>query len=152
MVLMTQVYAGFSSSGFPWAKCLLRCTLFVHCAVTKGKHSFLSQSIESLTAALVSRLLRDVFNWEQPLSGDRRPVNSALTLGFSMAVGMGMFAGLGWWLDHRRGGGVLWTTVGAGLGLLYIAYETWKVVREVNAEDARKPPRVSNARRKHGAP
>ena len=62
-------------------------------------------------------------------------MNSALTLGFSMAVGMGVFAGLGWWLDRRRGSGVLWTTVGAGLGLLYIAYETWKVVREVNHEE-----------------
>jgi len=69
-------------------------------------------------------------------------VNSALTLGFSMSVGMGLFAGLGWWLDRRRGGGVLWTMVGAGVGLLYIAYETWKVVREVNAEDARRKPVV----------
>ncbi len=79
-------------------------------------------------------------------------MNAALSLGFSMAVGMGMFAGLGWWLDHRRGGGVMWTAIGAGLGLLYIAYETWKVVRELNAEDARKRPRGLKVPRKHGSP
>ncbi|MEI7435246.1 MAG: AtpZ/AtpI family protein [bacterium] len=64
-------------------------------------------------------------------------MNPALTLGFSMAVGMGIFAGLGWWLDRRRGGGVVWTLIGVGVGLLYIAYETWKVVREVNNEEVR---------------
>jgi hypothetical protein len=59
--------------------------------------------------------------------------------GFELAVGMAVFAFGGYWLDRRRGTGQFWTLVGAGLGLVYIAYEVWKLVRSTNETDARTP-------------
>ncbi len=60
-----------------------------------------------------------------------------------LAVGMAVFAGGGYWLDRRRGGGVAFTLAGIGLGLFYGGYEVWKVVRELNAK--------ANGKSKHGS-
>ncbi len=60
---------------------------------------------------------------------------SAIGLGSQLAVGMAVFAGLGYWLDHRQGGdGTAFTLSGIFLGLLYGGYEVWKVVRLLQAE------------------
>jgi hypothetical protein len=68
-----------------------------------------------------------------PLTGRR-----LAGVGFELAVGMAVFAFGGYWLDRRRGTGQFWTLVGAGLGLVYIAYEVWKLMRSVNDADAPK--------------
>jgi ATP synthase protein I len=59
-------------------------------------------------------------------------------VGFDLAVGMAVFAFGGYWLDRRRGTGQFWTLVGAGLGLVYIAYQVWKLVRSADGAEARK--------------
>lgn len=56
----------------------------------------------------------------------------AVGLGLQLAVGMVVFAGGGYWLDRKRGGGVAFTLVGVALGLVYCGYECWKVVRQIN--------------------
>lgn len=65
-----------------------------------------------------------------PLAG------GAAGLGLQLAVGMVVFAGAGYWLDRRRGGGIAFTLAGVGLGLFYIGYECWKLIRALNAEAA----------------
>lgn len=59
---------------------------------------------------------------------------SALSLGTQLAAGMVFFAGLGYYADYRRGGGVVFTICGMFAGLGYGAYEVWKLVRQLNAE------------------
>lgn len=59
---------------------------------------------------------------------------SALSLGTQLAAGMVFFAGLGYYADYRRGGGVLFTVIGMFAGLGYGGYEVWKLVRQLNAE------------------
>lgn len=62
---------------------------------------------------------------------------NALGLGMQLAAGMAFFAGLGYYADKRRGGGILFTLAGMFLGLGYGAYEVWKLVRQLSEEDAR---------------
>lgn len=70
------------------------------------------------------------------LVGRSPALASALNLGLQLAAGMFFFAGIGYAVDHRRGGGVAFTLAGVFLGLLYGAYEVWKVVRLLQKEDA----------------
>lgn len=56
-------------------------------------------------------------------------------LGLQLAIGMAMFSGGGYWLDQRNGGGRLFTLLGIALGLLYCAYEFWKLVRAINRDE-----------------
>jgi hypothetical protein len=68
-------------------------------------------------------------------TADRRFARRAIALGTNLAVGMVAFSLGGYWLDARRGGGLLWTLVGMFLGLVYGGYEVWKVVRELERQD-----------------
>jgi hypothetical protein len=61
-------------------------------------------------------------------------VSHALSLGTNIVAGMGLFTFLGYSIDKYRGGGILWTLAGAGLGLIYMAYEFWKVIRLLNSK------------------
>lgn len=61
----------------------------------------------------------------------------ALALGFDLAVGVGLFTFGGYWLDRRHGGGQRWTLIGLGAGVLYAAYEFWKVLRDLQERDRR---------------
>ncbi len=65
--------------------------------------------------------------------------NPAVGLGLQLAVGMAVFTGGGLWLDRKRGGGVLFTLLGVGLGLFYCGYEIWKVARRMSEENAASP-------------
>ena len=56
----------------------------------------------------------------------------ALALGTNMAAGMAVLAGLGYWIDRKRGGGIGWTLGGMFLGLIYGLYELWKAARAIN--------------------
>lgn len=58
----------------------------------------------------------------------------AAGLGLQLAVGMAVFVGGGFWLDRKRGGGVLFTLLGIGLGLFYSLYECWKVLRGLDRD------------------
>jgi F0F1-type ATP synthase assembly protein I len=57
---------------------------------------------------------------------------TAISLGLNMAVGVVVFTLAGYWVDQKRGGGKAWTLCGIFVGLLYGAYEVWKVVREIS--------------------
>ena len=59
-----------------------------------------------------------------------------LLLGTQFAAGMAVLASIGWWLDKRRGGGLVFTLCGMFAGLLYGAYETWQTVRAINERAA----------------
>jgi hypothetical protein len=70
--------------------------------------------------------------------GERNELGRALMLGMNFAVGMAVFAFLGYYIDSKRGAGAMaFTVVGIGLGLAYGAYEVWIVIRMLN-EQARK--------------
>lgn len=62
-------------------------------------------------------------------------------LGTQMAAGMAVFAGLGYWVDQKRGGGSAFTLAGIFAGLAYGAYEVWKLVRRLNEEDRQEQAR-----------
>ena len=65
--------------------------------------------------------------------GPSRAYLSAMTLGTTMAVGVGVFTYLGYLLDQKTGGGQMWTLAGIFLGLFYCGYEVWKVVRKTKS-------------------
>lgn len=73
---------------------------------------------------------------ERPwFSTGRSPaVVAAMTFGTQFAVAMLVFAGGGWWLDRKRGGGVALTLCGVFLALVYGGYEVWKIVRALQRE------------------
>lgn len=71
------------------------------------------------------------------LNGRSPALVAAMNLGLQLAGGMIVFAGLGYGLDRRRGGGVVCTLVGVFLGLVYGGYEVWKVVRLLQREEER---------------
>ena len=66
----------------------------------------------------------------------RRILAVGMTLGLQMAVGMAVFAGGGHWIDQKRGGGNLFTLLGVFLGLFYMGYEVWKLVRDLKDDDS----------------
>jgi len=61
-----------------------------------------------------------------------------MSLGTQFTVAMVLFAGGGWWLDRRRGGGVAFTLAGVFVALAYGGYEVWKIVRLLQGEASRK--------------
>lgn len=70
--------------------------------------------------------------------GERNEMGRALMLGLNFAVGMAVFAFLGYYIDQKRGdGAILFTVAGIVAGLAYGAYEVWIVIRMLN-EQARK--------------
>ena len=67
-------------------------------------------------------------------SGEKKPPEnktSATTFGLNIAAGMAFFTYAGHLLDRKFGKDFL-VIIGACLGLLYCAYELWKVIREIN--------------------
>lgn len=57
---------------------------------------------------------------------------TAVSLGLNMTAGVFLFAALGHYVDQKRGGGRMFTLAGIFAGLLYGAYEVWKVVRRIS--------------------
>ena len=53
----------------------------------------------------------------------------AINLGLNFAIGFTLLTIIGHKIDEKRGGGSVFTLSGIFLGLIYGAYETWKVVR-----------------------
>lgn len=74
-------------------------------------------------------------NKEQNSGNFVRKAGQAITLGTNIAVGVGLFTFLGYYADKKSGGGFLWTLFGMGIGLVYGAYEIWKVIRIINSGD-----------------
>lgn len=63
-------------------------------------------------------------------------VGAALAFGTNFAAGMAVFAGLGWYIDHRRGGdGQPFALAGIFLGLFYGGYELWKLIRVLQRDE-----------------
>ena len=65
----------------------------------------------------------------------RSALVSAISLGTNLAVGMAVFASLGYFIDKRTGGGSLFTLMGIFLGLFYGGYEVWKTVQSLNRQE-----------------
>jgi F0F1-type ATP synthase assembly protein I len=66
---------------------------------------------------------------------------SAMTLGYQLLSAMIVCVGGGYWLDVKRGGGHMWTLIGIGFAFVYGGYEVWKLVRQLNSEDAKEKSR-----------
>jgi len=64
---------------------------------------------------------------------NKRIAAGALNLGMNFAVGFVVFCFIGGLMD-RRFGTRHWILVGVFFGLCYGAYETWKIIREINKE------------------
>lgn len=63
-------------------------------------------------------------------------VGAAISFGTTFAVGVAVFAGIGWWIDSKRGGETQWFTLGGIFaGLLFGAYELWKLLRLLDEAD-----------------
>lgn len=58
----------------------------------------------------------------------QRRVNPAIGFGSSFAAGMLVFSLGGRWLDKKYDQEPLYTLIGIGLGLLYGAWELWKLI------------------------
>ena len=61
--------------------------------------------------------------------------SGAISLGTNMAAGMALLGGGGFYIDHRRGGGFAFTLGGIVLGLVYCAYEAWKIIKQLHEQD-----------------
>ena len=72
---------------------------------------------------------------EREALAKRSALVSAISLGTNLAVGMAVFASLGYFIDKRTGGGSLFTLMGIFLGLFYGGYEVWKTVKSLNRLD-----------------
>ena len=71
---------------------------------------------------------------------EQRRAGPAVGFGSSFAVGMAIFAFGGHWLDKKTGRESFFTLIGIGLGLLYGAWELWKLIVMSNEQAARKDP------------
>lgn len=69
----------------------------------------------------------------EPLE-DKHASSSALGFGTSFAVGMALFGLGGHWLDQKFDREPLLTLIGIGMGLLYGAWELWKLVTATNEQ------------------
>ena len=73
---------------------------------------------------------------EQSEERQRSFVGAAISFGTTFAGGVAVFAALGWWIDKKRGGETQWFTLGGIFaGLLFGAYELWKLLRLLNEAD-----------------
>jgi F0F1-type ATP synthase assembly protein I len=70
----------------------------------------------------------------QPGAGVQSELGQAVMLGMNCAVGMAVFTFLGYLLDRKLDTRMVFTLIGMVLGLGYLAYEVWKVVRFLNAQ------------------
>lgn len=77
---------------------------------------------------------------KSPKSDQSSPVTGpAIAFGTQFAAGMAFFTAIGWWIDQRRAeGSQAFTLAGIFLGLFYGGYELWKLIRAIQAEDAKK--------------
>ena len=66
----------------------------------------------------------------------------AVSLGLNFAVGMAFFSVLGIWADRKWGKEAGWLTLlGIFAGLLYGAYEVWKIIKQINEPEDPKAKR-----------
>ena len=56
---------------------------------------------------------------------------SATSLGLTMAVGVGVFAYLGYFIGKKFGKEDAGVLVGIFLGLFYCGYEVWKLIKKI---------------------
>ena len=64
----------------------------------------------------------------------KKMASPAVGFGSSFAGGMALFALGGHWLDKKTGHESLFTLIGIGLGLLYGAWELWKLITISNRQ------------------
>ena len=66
----------------------------------------------------------------------RTPTIASLSIGLNVAVGIGGFTYLGYWLDKKQET-AFWIFVGLALGLFYLGYEIWKLIKDTNDQHKR---------------
>lgn len=86
--------------------------------------------------------MNEVGRTDKPSTDSNRPgVPAAVNLGLNFTAGIVLFTYLGHRLDLHQGNGMRgWTLAGMLLGLVYGAYETWKLVRQPGGSDRKKRP------------
>ena len=57
---------------------------------------------------------------------------SALSFGYTSAVGFFICVGLGYWADQRFASKGVWTLVGVLAGVILIVSELWKLIQNQN--------------------
>ena len=80
----------------------------------------------------------------------RKRVNPAVGFGSAFAGGMAVFGLGGHWLDRKTGHESLFTLIGIGLGLLYGAWELWKLIAFSNQQAEQQ--RQNQAEKKASSP
>ncbi len=75
----------------------------------------------------------------------RSALGQAITLGSNLAVGMGVFTLLGYYVDSRRGVGHFWTIAGMLLGFVYGGYELWRTIHDLNETAEREEKEASSS-------
>lgn len=68
-----------------------------------------------------------------------RFAQAALAMGYEFIAAILLFAGGGYFIDSRRGGGSLFTLIGVALAFGYGTYVVWKMVRLSNDEESSSP-------------
>ena len=69
----------------------------------------------------------------------KRTLSLAMNLGLNFAVGMAVFAFIGYKIDEKRGGGGQGFTLGGiFMGFLYGGYELWKAIKQIQEDEKRK--------------
>ena len=62
----------------------------------------------------------------------KRALLCAVGLGTNVAVGVGLFTFIGYYIDRKQGDGMLWTLTGLIIGFFYMFYEFWKLIKVLN--------------------
>lgn len=62
---------------------------------------------------------------------EQKLARTASSLGMNIAVGMFIFFYIGYRLELKYGQSY-WTLGGIGLGLFYLGYQIWKLIKDIN--------------------
>ena len=72
---------------------------------------------------------------DKPSENNQGPKSlSALSLGWTISVGMVLLPLVGWFLDKRFHSGHWWTLSGLFMGFAYCGYEVWKALRNIEKD------------------
>jgi len=55
-----------------------------------------------------------------------------ISLGYTLAAGMGVLCFIGYWIDQKRHTEPFWTITFLMIAFVYCGYEIWKYIRDTN--------------------
>ena len=59
-------------------------------------------------------------------------MNREISMVYSIGIALGVLFGAGYWLDQKLHSGFLWTVIGGVLGLFYMIWEIYKLIKDSN--------------------